>query len=173
MAFQCTTLQHSTSKIGEGLAPKANAASSPLVPLVFRPRFCKNSFSCRTFDLLKSSTEPFSPGRTDISRKVQSEKINLSFHIGKLCKCDVLIMRQITPRQNVFACAKLSISGHFFSHNFQSDQSLPRALGFILCAACGLVVLLHAARIFYYFVVIEIAFMDNQAQITATINRLD
>ena len=49
----------------------------------------------------------------------------------------------------------------------------PRVLGFILCAACGSVVLLHAARIFDYFVVIEIAFMDNQAQITQTISRLD
>ena len=78
-----------------------------------------------------------------------------------------------TPRQNVYACARLSISGHFFSHTFQSDQSLPRALGFILCAACGSVVLLHAARVFDYFVVIEIAFMDNQAQITETISRLD
>ena len=78
-----------------------------------------------------------------------------------------------TPRQNVYACARLSISGHFFSHTFQSDQSLPRVLGFILCAACGSVVLLHAASVFYYFVVIEIAFMDNQAQITETISRLD
>ena len=59
------------------------------------------------------------------------------------------------------------------SHTFHSDQSLPRALGFILCAACGSVVLLHAARVFDYFVVIEIAFMDNQAQITETISRLD
>ena len=59
------------------------------------------------------------------------------------------------------------------SHTFQSDQSLPRAFGFILCAACGSVVLLHAARVFDYFVVIEIAFMDNQAQITETISRLD
>ena len=97
----------------------------------------------------------------------------MSFHIRKLCKCDVLIVRQIAPWQNVYACAKLSISGHLFSRNFQSDQSLPRALGFILCAAGVSVVLLHAARIFYYFVVIEIAFMDNQAQITATISRLD
>ena len=78
-----------------------------------------------------------------------------------------------TPRQNVYACARLSISGLFFSHTFQSDQSLPRALGFILCAACGSVVLLHAARVFDYFVVIEIAFMDNQAQIAETISRLD
>ena len=77
-----------------------------------------------------------------------------------------------TPRQNVYACARLSISGLFFSQTFQSDQSLPRALGFILCAACGSVVLLHAARVFEYFVVIEIAFMDNQAQITETISRL-
>ena len=60
-----------------------------------------------------------------------------------------------------------------FQSHFQSDQSFPRALGFILCAACGSVVLLYAARVFDYFVVIEIAFMDNQAQITETINRLD
>ena len=70
-----------------------------------------------------------------------------------------------TPRQNVY------ISGLFFSHTFR--QSLSRALGFILCAACGSVVLLRAARVFDYFVVIEIAFMDNQAQITETISRLD
>ena len=75
-----------------------------------------------------------------------------------------------TPRQKVYACARLSI---FFSHTFQSDQSLLHALGFILCAACGLFFLLHAARVFDYFVVIEIAFMDNQAQITETISRLD
>ena len=55
----------------------------------------------------------------------------------------------------------------------QPDQSLPHALGFILCAACGSVALLYAARVFDYFVVIEIAFMDNRAQITATISRLD
>ena len=78
-----------------------------------------------------------------------------------------------TPRQNVYACARLTISGLFISHTFQSDQSLPRALGFILCGECGSVVLLHAARVFDYFVVIEIAFMDNQAQITETISRLD
>ena len=64
------------------------------------------------------------------------------------------------PRQNVYACASLSVSGHFFSHTFQSDQSLPRALGFILCAACGSVVLLHAVRVSAdYFVVTEIAFI--------------
>ena len=50
---------------------------------------------------------------------------------------------------------------HFFSHTFQSDHSLPRALGFILCAACGSVVLPHAVRVFDYSVLIEIAFMDN------------
>ena len=33
--------------------------------------------------------------------------------------------------------------------------------------------LLHAARVFDYFVVIKIAFVDNQAQITETISRLD
>ncbi|CAH3175673.1 unnamed protein product, partial [Porites lobata] len=57
------------------------------------------------------------------------------------------------------------------SHTFQSDQSLPCALGF--CAACGSVVLNHAARVFDYFVVIEIGFMDNQVQITETISRID
>ena len=72
-----------------------------------------------------------------------------------------------------YACARLSISGLFFSHTFHSDQSLPRALSFILCAACGSAVLLHATRVFDYFVVIEIAFMDNQVHITETISRLD
>ena len=76
----------------------------------------------------------------------------------------------ITPRQNVYVCDRLSISGQFFSYIFRSDQSLPRSLGFRLCAAGGSVVLLHAARVFDYFVVIEIAFMDNQAQITETIS---
>ena len=79
----------------------------------------------------------------------------------------------VTTQQNIYTCASLNISGLFFSHTFQSDQSLPHVLGFILCAACGSVVLLHAARVFDYFVVIEIAFMDNQAQITQTISRLD
>ena len=74
-----------------------------------------------------------------------------------------------TPRQNVYACARLSISGLFFSHTFQSKSPAR----FILCADCGSVVLLHAARVFDYFVFIEIAFMDNQAQITETISRLD
>ena len=62
-----------------------------------------------------------------------------------------------------------------FQSLFQSHFPIKvsRALGFILCAACGSVVLLHAARVFDYFVVIEIAFMDNQAQITETISRLD
>ena len=74
-----------------------------------------------------------------------------------------------TPRQNVYACVRLSISGLFFSHTFQSKSPAR----FILCAACGSVVLLYAARLFDYFVVIETAFMDNQAQITETISRLD
>ena len=42
-----------------------------------------------------------------------------------------------TPQQNIYACARLNISGHFFSYTFQSDQSLPRALPFILCEAWG------------------------------------
>ena len=63
-----------------------------------------------------------------------------------------------------------------FRSLFQSHfpvRSKSTALGFILCAVCGSVVLLHAARVFYYFVVIEIALIDNQAQITETISRLD
>ena len=72
---------------------------------------------------------------------------------------------QGTPRQNVYACAKLSISGLFFSHTFQSKSPAR----FIVCAACGSVVLLYAARVFDYFVVIAY----NQAQITETISRLD
>ena len=76
-----------------------------------------------------------------------------------------------TPRQNVYTCTRLSISGQFFIHTFQSDQSLPRAHGFILCTACGSVALLHAARVFDYFVAIQIAFMHNQSQITETISR--
>ena len=59
---------------------------------------------------------------------------------------------------------RMSISGHFFSHTFQSYKRLQRELGFILGAACGSVVLPLAARVFDYFVVTEIAFMDNQAQ---------
>ena len=51
------------------------------------------------------------------------------------------------------------------------NHSLPRALGSILCAACVSVVLLRAARVFDCFVVIEIAFMENQAQIIETISR--
>ena len=54
-----------------------------------------------------------------------------------------------------------------------SQIKVSRALGFILCAASGSVVLLHASRVFDYFAVIEIAFMDTQAQITETISRLD
>ena len=62
-----------------------------------------------------------------------------------------------------------------FRSLFQSHFPLrfPRALGFILCAACCSVVLLHAARVSDHFAGIEIAFMDNQAQITETISRLD
>ena len=41
------------------------------------------------------------------------------------------------------------------------------------CIPHGSVVLLHAAHVFDYFAVIEIAFIDNQAQITETISQLD
>ena len=71
-----------------------------------------------------------------------------------------------TSRQSVYSCARLSLS----SPTFQSDQSLRRALGL---SVCDPVVLLNVARIFGYLVVIEISFMDNQAQITETISWLD
>ena len=61
----------------------------------------------------------------------------------------------------------------FLSHFPVRSQSPARARLRTLCAACGSVILLHAARVFDYFVVIEIGFMDNQAQITETISRLD
>ena len=60
-----------------------------------------------------------------------------------------------------------------FQSHFPVRSSLPRTLGFILCATCGSVLLLHVTSCFDYFVVIEISFMDNQAQITETISRLD
>ena len=109
--------------------------------------------------------------RASSQQKVWNEAENRERDWGETLK--IRTVRFATPRQNVYACARLSISGLFFSHTFQSDQSLPRALGFVLCAACGSVVLLYAARVFDYFVLIEIAFMDNQAQITETISRLD
>ena len=61
----------------------------------------------------------------------------------------------------------------FQSHFPVRSKSFARARLHSVCAACGSVVLLHAARVFDYFVVIEIAFMDNQAPITETIIRLD
>ena len=62
---------------------------------------------------------------------------------------------------------------HFWSL-FQSDFPVrSKSPARFILAACGSVVLLYAARVFDYFVVIEIAFMDNQAQISETISRLD
>ena len=52
-------------------------------------------------------------------------------------------------------------------------QGIIKSKKHIQTAEHGSVVLLHDARVFDYFVVIEIAFMDNQAQITQTISRLD
>ena len=59
----------------------------------------------------------------------------------------------------------------FQSHFLVRSKSPARSR--LLCAACGSVVLLHAARVFDYFLVIEIAFTDNQVQTTETISRLD
>ena len=68
-----------------------------------------------------------------------------------------------------FACTNTAANVYACARTFQSGQSPARSL----CAACGSVVLLHAARVFDYFVVMEIAFMVNQAQITETISRFD
>ena len=63
---------------------------------------------------------------------------------------------------------------HFFSDVFSvvAVVGILRSRKPLLCAACCSVVQLHAARVFDYFVVTEIAFMDNQAQITETTSRL-
>ena len=68
----------------------------------------------------------------------------------------------------IFFLAILKSTSLFSHHLF-----LRGALGFTLCAVCGSVALLSVARIFGYLVLIEISFMDNQAQITETISWLD
>ena len=80
--------------------------------------------------------------------------------INTAAKC--LRMRQVEHFRSLFQ-----------SHFPVRSKSPARARLHSVCAACGSVVLLYAARVFDYFVVIEIAFMDNQAQITETISRLD
>ena len=60
-----------------------------------------------------------------------------------------------------------------FQSHFPPVRSKSPLRSRLLCAACGSVVLLHAPCVFDYFVVIEIAFIDNQAQITEKISRLD
>ena len=64
-----------------------------------------------------------------------------------------------------------------FSVTLSSQIKVSRALLASFCVQLVVQlfwpVLLYAARVFDYFVVIEIAFMDNQAQITETITRLD
>ena len=72
-------------------------------------------------------------------------------------------MRQIEHFRSLF-------QSHF---PVRSTSPARSRLHIVLCAACGSVVLPYAARLFYYFVVVEIAFMDNQVQITETISRLD
>ena len=59
-----------------------------------------------------------------------------------------------------------------FRSLFQSHFPV-RSKSPVRCAGCGSVVLLDAARVFDYFIVIEIAFIDNQTQITEKISRLD
>ena len=72
-----------------------------------------------------------------------------------------LRMRQVEHFQSLFQ-----------SHFPVRSESPARAW---LNSVCSLwfSVLLHAAHVFDYFVVIVIASMDNQAQITETIGRLD
>ena len=59
---------------------------------------------------------------------MNSKRCIINYHVS--CRINrllifYLIFKQArpTPRQNVYACARLSISGQFFSHSFQSDHS--------------------------------------------------
>ena len=81
----------------------------------------KNSAPCET----KCLTSPSLSTPQKLSRTTLPET-----HRSRIIREKRLRMRQVE---------------HFRSL-FRSQQSLPRALGFILCAACGSVVLLHAAR---------------------------
>ena len=80
-----------------------------------------------------------------------------------------------TLRQNVYACARLRISGHFFSHTFQSDpiKDSP-ARSALFCVQLVIQFLCFMLLVCLTpIVVIEIAYVDNEAQITETISRLD
>ena len=75
---------------------------------------------------------------------------------------------QTTPRQNVYACARLSISGHFFSHTFQSKSSA-RSASFCV----QLVVQLFCFILLVFLTILwllNLLLWINKAQITETIS---
>ena len=74
----------------------------------------------------------------------------------------LLRMRQVEHFRSLFAVTLPS----------QIKVSRARSVSFCVQLAVQLFCL-HAARVFDYFVVIEITFMDNQALINETISRLD
>ena len=81
------------------------------------------------------------------------------------CTAKGLRMRQVEHFRSLFQ-----------SHFPVRSKSPARSRLHSVCSlrfSCSHCVQLHATRVFDYFVVIEIAFMDNQAQITETISRLD
>ena len=93
--------------------------------------------------------------------------------LGNLSLYDRKYQSDQNPERTNTAAKRLCLlQVEHFRSLFQSHFPV-RSKSPVRCAGCGSVVLLHAARVFDYFVVIEIAFMDNQAQITETISRLD
>ena len=57
-----------------------------------------------------------------IIRLIQRQNGNVSWRRGAQIKQ----LARPTPRQNVYACAGLTISGLFFIHTFQSDHRWPK-----------------------------------------------
>ena len=78
---------------------------------------------------------------------------------------------QHLPRVNTAAKRLRMRQVEHFRSLFQSH--FPVKVSRALHSVCSVWFSCYAARVFDYFVVIEIAFMDNQAQITETISRLD
>ena len=75
-----------------------------------------------------------------------------------------LRMRQIEYFRSLF-------QSHFSVRSKSPARSASFCVQLVVQLFCFM--LLYAARVFDYFVVIEIALMGNQAQITETISRLD
>ena len=72
---------------------------------------------------------------------------------------EVSRVSHMTSRQNLYACARLSISGLFFRHIFQADRAR-------LHFCVQLVVQLFCFILLVFLTILQ--FMDNQAQITET-----